>query len=78
MDNTKYRFPSEKYIAGENLSLVENTRNWKVISVNYNFHFDQEKVHDTQLVLKTNSWFPSAKCKVLSSGEYTKPEKNLV
>ena len=50
VDNTKYRFPSEKNIAGENMPLVENTRNWKVISVNYNFHFDQEKVHDTQLV----------------------------
>ena len=40
--HTNYRFPSEKYTVGKNLSLVENTRYPKVISVNYN----QWKIHD--------------------------------
>ena len=42
VNNTDYRFASEKYTVGENLTLVENTRYSKVISVNYN----QWKIHD--------------------------------
>ena len=45
VNNTNYRFPSEKYTIGENLALVKNARNSKVISVKYNSHFYQEKVH---------------------------------
>ena len=41
VNNTNCRFPSEKYTTDENLSLVENTRNSKVISVNYNPQFYQ-------------------------------------
>ena len=46
VNNTYYRFPSVKYTIGENLTLVKNARNSKVISVKYNFHFYQEKVYD--------------------------------
>ena len=46
VNNTNYRFPSEKYTVGEKLTLVENTRNSKVISVKYNSHFYQEKVYN--------------------------------
>ena len=44
--NTNYRFPSEKYTVGGNLSLVENTRYSQLISVNYNPQFYQWKIHD--------------------------------
>ena len=44
VNDTYYKFPSEKYTIGENLTLVKNARNSKVISVKYNSHFYQEKV----------------------------------
>ena len=46
VNDTYYKFPSEKYTIGENLTLVKNARNSKVISVKYNSHFYQEKVRD--------------------------------
>ena len=45
VNNTNYKFASEKYTVGENLTLVENTRNSKVISVNYNPQYYQWKIH---------------------------------
>ena len=50
VNNTNCRFPSEKYTTDENLSLVENTRNSKVISVNYNPQFYQWESTQWQLV----------------------------
>ena len=44
VNDTCYKFPSEKYTIGENLTLVKNARYSKVISVKYNSHFYQEKV----------------------------------
>ena len=42
---THNRFCREKYTIGENLSLVENTGNSKVISVNYNPQFYHWQIH---------------------------------
>ena len=46
VNNVYHRFASEKYTIGENLTLVKNARNSKVISVKYNSHFYQEKVYN--------------------------------
>ena len=61
VNNTNYRFPSEKYAVGENLSLVENTRNSKVISVNYNPQFYQWKIHDVNQCKVHHAFYHSAK-----------------
>ena len=55
--NTNYIFPSEKYTVGKNLSLVENTRYSKVISVNYN----QWKIHDGNQCKVHHAFYHSVK-----------------
>ena len=59
--NTNYRFPSEKYTVGKNLSLVENTRNSKVISANYDPQLYQWKVHDGNLCNVNYAFYHSEK-----------------
>ena len=57
VNDTNYRFASEKYTVGENLTLVENTRYSKVISVNYN----QWKIHDGNKCKVHHAFYHSVK-----------------
>ena len=61
LNNTNYRFPSEKYTVGNNLSLVESTRYSKVISVNYNPQFYQWKIHDGNQCKVHHAFYHSVK-----------------